>query len=653
VQLADRFDGGGPINVTVNGDITAYGRNSHGILAQSLGDDGNGNISIDVLGGTVQGGRESGAGVYMADGAANTLTNRGTITSVHGIAGTAVRATGGNDTIKNDGTVTGSVVLGAGRNAFNNNTGATFNAGTAADLGLGNTLTNAGTLSPGGRRIPLLATLTGNLVQSRSGIFEIEVYRSGEHDKLFVNGGSASLDGTLLVLRGPGPYRNGTAYEILEATQGVGGEFANLLPLAPGPLLRFDVNLLSNTVELHVYAPSFATVATNPVHRRIAQHLDAIMPSATGDLADVLGEFQALPADGFDRAFAGLGPMAYDSTTQAAVGTTRQYTQSLHRRLDAVRALSRAAEGTPPARPILLAAADTDTTLVPILGTYRLSQAQAKNGLWLTGFGQWDDQETTPGFTGFTASTGGLTLGYDRTFGDHLTAGVSVGYSNTDVDLAENQGGGRIQGVFPSLYASYFTRTTYVEGALSYGHNRYKNDRRIVVGGIQRTAQSEHEGDAVGVYLGAGYAHPFGDWTVGPIAALQYVYLKEEGFQETGADSLNLTVASRGTNSLASELGVRITGTLKTSAGTPIPDLSLLWSYDFDVDDRVLTTTYAGAPNAAFSIEGQPTARSGLLVRPGLTFVHPGGWSTVLRYNGEFREDYRSHAVVGEVRIEF
>ena len=27
---------------------------------------------------------------------------------------------------------------------------------------------------------------------------------------------------------------------------------------------------------------------------------------------------------------------------------------------------------------------------------------------------------------------------------------------------------------------------------------------------------------------------PSGNWAVGPVAALQYVYLKEEGFQETG-----------------------------------------------------------------------------------------------------------------------
>jgi outer membrane lipase/esterase len=419
------------------------------------------------------------------------------------------------------------------------------------------------------------------------------------------------------------------------------------------PLLRFDVYQVPNAVEVGVDAASFTTVATNPTYQRIAQHLDRIMPDASGDLADVLGEFQALPAGGFDRAFDSLGPMAYDSMTRATFGSTGQYTQSLQRRLEAVRALNRTAGGASPAGPVLLAAAGADPSLIPILGTYRLSQSQAKNGLWATGFGQWGDQETTPGFTGFTASTGGLTAGYDYTFGDSLTAGLSVGYADTDVDLAANQGGGRIQGVFPALYASYFTKTAYVDGALSYGHNWYENDRRLVIGGIQRTAQSEHEGNAFAAYLGGGYACPLGEWAVGPVGALQYVYLAEQGFQETGAGSLNLSVASRGTNSLVSELGVRVAGTVKTPTGTLIPDLSLLWSYDFDLDDRVLTTTYAGAPGVAFSIPGQPAAHNGLLVRPGLTFVHPAGWSTTLRYAGEFRDGYQSQAVLGEVRVQF
>jgi outer membrane autotransporter protein len=429
--------------------------------------------------------------------------------------------------------------------------------------------------------------------------------------------------------------------------------FSSIALPAPTTLVSFRVNGPRDHVEIEAIVRGFTTVATNPTHQRIAQHLDTLLPTATGDLAEVLGEFQGLPADRFGQAFGSLGPMAYDSTTQAAVGSTRPYTQSLQRRLETVRAFSRTASGAAPAGPVLLAAAEADPSLIPLFGTYRLAQPQAEQGLWASAFGQWDDQDTTPGFTGYTARTGGFTVGYDYTFGGDLTAGVSLGYADTDVDQAANQGGGRVQGVFPSVYASYFTSTAYVEGALSYGHNWYKNQRPLVIGGIERLAQSDHQGNAFATYLGAGYAYPLGAWAVGPVGALQYVYLAEQGFQETGAGSLDLSVASRDTNSLVSELGVRVVGAVQTPAGTLVPDLSLLWRYDFDLDDRVLTTAYAGAPGMAFSIAGQPTSRHGLVLRPGLTFLHPAGVSTTLRYSGQFQDAFQSHAVLGEVRVQF
>ncbi len=483
-----------------------------------------------------------------------------------------------------------------------------------------------------------------------TGTFQATVYNDGSHGRLNV-AGTATLGGGLQILRGPGLYRNGTKYDVVTADAMTGWFTSTTLPAAT-PLVSFRVNPPRDHVEIEAVVQSFGTTSTNPTHYRIAQHLDTVLPGASGDFATVLGEFQALPAGGSDRAFTSLSPAVYDSLTQATLGSTGQYTQSLQRRLEAVRAYSRTA-GEGPVAPVLLAAAETDTTLVPILGSYRLSQTQAKQGLWLAGFGQWADQEATPGFAGFTASTGGLTLGYDHTFRDQVTAGLSVGYADTDVDLAENQGGGRIQGVVTSLYGGYFTSTLYLDGALSYGHNWYENDRHLRIGTLERTATSEHQGDAFAAYLGAGYAYPLGAWALGPVGALRYVYLAEDAFQETGADSLNLTVGSRGTHSLVSELGVRVAGTVKTAAGTLVPDLSLLWSYDFDLDDRLLTTTYAGAPGAAFSIPGQPVAQHGLLLRPGLTFLHPSGVSTALRYTGEFRDGYQAHGVLGEVRVQF
>ena len=121
--------------MTLAGNITAQGTDSMGIFAQSTGGKGGGDMSISIAsGGMVQGGSGSGVGVRMADGANNTLVNRGTISSLSGMA---ITATGGNDTIQNYGTISGSVDLGAGRNAFDNYLGATLNLGTMGLLNLG------------------------------------------------------------------------------------------------------------------------------------------------------------------------------------------------------------------------------------------------------------------------------------------------------------------------------------------------------------------------------------------------------------------------------------------------------------------------------------------------------------------------------------
>ena len=126
---------GGDVSVTTSGNIFAQGPDSYGILAQSKGGWGNRNLSVTILSGTVEGGSGQGAGVYLKDGANNTLTNYGTITAVNGAVGTAILSDGGNETINNYGTVTGAVNFGQGSHSFNNYSQATFNPGTTVNLG--------------------------------------------------------------------------------------------------------------------------------------------------------------------------------------------------------------------------------------------------------------------------------------------------------------------------------------------------------------------------------------------------------------------------------------------------------------------------------------------------------------------------------------
>jgi hypothetical protein len=193
-QSAAGYNGkAGPVTVTLGSDIMADGVDSDGIHAQSIGGGGNGNISINISGGTIRGGSGTGAGVNIDGGANNTLNNAGSISA---LSGTAIIGGGGNDTVNNNSIVTGSVDLGTGANAFNNNPGATFNSGDIVNLGSGNILTNEGILEPGGSETALDMILDGDFVQAASGLLEIEIggFAPGTFDFIDITG-TANLTG--------------------------------------------------------------------------------------------------------------------------------------------------------------------------------------------------------------------------------------------------------------------------------------------------------------------------------------------------------------------------------------------------------------------------------------------------------------------------
>jgi outer membrane lipase/esterase len=302
---------------------------------------------------------------------------------------------------------------------------------------------------------------------------------------------------------------------------------------------------------------------------------------------------------------------------------------------------------------VLLAYNGSDANLGRFLAGSRGARSQADNGLWIDGFGQWGDQKGTQGVTGYDYTLWGSTIGYDHTFPNNLMLGVSVGISRAVIDFDESTGDGSVKDVIGSLYGSYLSGNAYIEGIFSYGRERYYNHRHLSIGAIQRDALSNHNGNAYSVYLGAGYNFNVNNSAITPFATLRYAHLDEDGFAESGAGSLDLTVDPRRTDSLVSELGIRAAHEYRLTNGSLIPEFSAAFSYDFDIDDRVITSSFAGSPGAVFSVKGQEVDKYGAVVSAGLTFIHKSGFSSSLKYTGEFRARDSSQGVLGELRYIF
>lgn len=138
-----------------------------------------------------------------------------------------------------------------------------------------------------------------------------------------------------------------------------------------------------------------------------------------------------------------------------------------------------------------------------------------------------------------------------------------------------------------------------------------------------------------------------------PFAALRYTFLDEDGYRESGADGVNLRVKGRKTDALVSNLGLRFACPFENNDWLCIPEATVAWDHDFDLDDRRIVAAFDSSPGTTFVTNGRDIDRDGVLLGAGLTLIHKNDLSLSLKYTGEFRSHYKAHALTGGIRYEF
>jgi outer membrane autotransporter protein len=175
----------------------------------------------------------------------------------------------------------------------------------------------------------------------------------------------------------------------------------------------------------------------------------------------------------------------------------------------------------------------------------------------------------------------------------------------------------------------------------------------VEVGTIQRTAESDHGGNACSAYLGGGLSFGSRPWTVQPLASLQYMYLDEEAFTEEGAGSVSLSVHERATSSLVSDLGLRLGLSFNTGRGDLVSEFYAAWRHDFAVDKGTITASFVDTPDAPFTISGPEAQQNGVLLGASLVLKDSDRFSAALRYNVELRGQYNANSLIGEIHYGF
>ncbi|WP_127090835.1 autotransporter outer membrane beta-barrel domain-containing protein [Aquabacter cavernae] len=171
----------------------------------------------------------------------------------------------------------------------------------------------------------------------------------------------------------------------------------------------------------------------------------------------------------------------------------------------------------------------------------------AERNIWLRPFGNFADQGTQSGVAGYSASGGGLAAGMDASVGPDAVLGMVAAYSATSItggnDLVPN--GLDVSTYQFGLYGAYgLAPDLDLTFQLDGGYNRNSAQRTIAFMGS--AAGADYDGWTG--HGGIGLSQRFllsPDLSVSPLVRLDYAQVQADGYTESGAGALDLTVSSQ------------------------------------------------------------------------------------------------------------
>ena len=94
-----------------------------------------------------------------------------------------------------------------------------------------------------------------------------------------------------------------------------------------------------------------------------------------------------------------------------------------------------------------------------------------------------------------------------------------------------------------------------------------------------------------------------------PFAGVQYMYLDQRGYNESGAGGLDLMTSSQIINSVRSSFGGRLYHETTWGGILVVPSLAARYQHEWGNGTQLITSSFSGAPTAQFVVSGNHTGR--------------------------------------------
>jgi outer membrane autotransporter protein len=273
-------------------------------------------------------------------------------------------------------------------------------------------------------------------------------------------------------------------------------------------------------------------------------------------------------------------------------------------------------------------------------------------GGWTAGYGLGGNAGSDGNAAGGVYGSGGTIAAIERPLDNNNLIGFFGAYSNLSVRLTGlPQSSSANQGSFGAYYLRDLGRT-YFLAAGSTGFAGYREARSMVFGTTNATATGNFSGWNPSVYLEEGARFQLGRTIVQPYGALQYIYVRQDAFTETGAGTLDQTVGGINTHALRGLLGSRLAQVWPTAAGTAfVPELRAAWMHEFLDPSSTLNAVFAPIGGGSFAAQGLNFGRDWALLGGGTQYVLNRNVSLFANYDLQFNVRQAWNAGSGGVQF--
>ncbi len=227
---------------------------------------------------------------------------------------------------------------------------------------------------------------------------------------------------------------------------------------------------------------------------------------------------------------------------------------------------------------------------------------------WTELIGGYGKQSDSADIHGYSLSTYGINVGFDRVFDKQRLLGISMAYARSSSDITDTGNSKTVNSFETLIYSGWFNDRYFIDGNINIGRNSNSSSREIGASvGYQGNTEAKADYDSLQLGFQAMAGMTFDLYMVKfePRIAYNHQWLRTDDYAETGSPaSLRFHRQSYETQQLGA--GYNVYNTYQLDAGQFTPSFSAMAYRDLNSDEVVRETVglIMDSPQKQFTVTG-------------------------------------------------